>query len=348
MSERSDAAETLVTGGTGFVGAAVVRHLRARGVPARVLVRPASDRRNLVGLDVELREGDLRDPASLAAAVAGCRHVFHVAAEYRIWHPRPEQFEAVNVAGSRALVEAAAAAGVERFVYTSSVATLGLRPGGEPGDETDEPPSTGPIGAYKRSKWRAEQVVRETAARCGLDLVIVNPAAPIGPGDVKPTPTGRTILEAARGRMPAFVDTGLNVVHVDDVAAGHWLALEHGRSGERYILGGQNLSLREILAEVARCCGRRPPRVKLPPTLLVPFAHLAQGIARVRGGAEPMLTVDGLRMARHHMYFSSAKAERELGYTSRPAREAIADALEWFRVAGYLSSRRSASSSSAQ
>ncbi|MBK8980409.1 MAG: NAD-dependent epimerase/dehydratase family protein [Planctomycetes bacterium] len=353
MPDRTAPADTgpslaLVTGGTGFVGAAVVRAALREGLAVRALVREGSDRRNLAGLDVETCAGDLREPTSLRRAVAGCRYVFHVAAEYRIWHPRPETFDRVNVDGTLALLDAARAEGVERFVYTSSVAVLGVRPGGEPADEGDEPPEGGPIGAYKRSKWRAERAVRELAARADLDVVTVNPAAPVGPGDVKPTPTGRTILEAAKGNMPAYVDTGLNVVHVDDVAAGHLLALRHGRRGERYVLGGENLSLRAILAEVATQCGRRPPRIRLAPGLLLPLAHVAQAWARLRGGTEPMLTVDGLRMARYRMFFSSAKAERELGYRARPAREAIRDALAWFRAQGYLPAARSAASSAAQ
>jgi dihydroflavonol-4-reductase len=334
----------LVTGATGFVGSAVARALLAAGAEVRVLARRGSDRRNLVGLSVDVREGDLTDRGSLERAIRGCGHVFHVAADYRIWRPDPRVFFQVNVDGTRSLLEAATQAGVERFVYTSSVATLGLAAPGTVGDAAvaDETTPRKPehlVGPYKQSKAEAEDVVVEHARAGRLDVVIVNPAAPIGPRDVKPTPTGRTILEAAAGRMPAFVDTGLNVVHVDDVAEGHLLAHARGRTGERYVLGGDNLTLRDILATVASLRGHRPPRVRLAPGLLMPFAHVAQAFARVRGGREPMLTVDALRMARKRMWFSSAKAERELGYRHRPAEEAIRDAIAWFEDEGMLVKR---------
>src|SRR5437660_632477 len=324
----------LVTGATGFVGSAVARVLLKAGHPVRVLARPRSDRRNLKGLSVEIVQGSLEDATSLAAAVAGCRYLFHVAADYRLWVPDPAAMFRVNVGGTRELMLAALAAGVERIVYTSSVASLGIVPGGVADEET---PSTAEdmIGHYKRSKFDAEAVVRELVAEQGLPAVIVNPSTPIGPGDVKPTPTGRIIVEAARGRMPGYVDTGLNLVHVDDVAAGHLTALHRGRIGERYILGGENVRLGTMLADIAEIVGRRPPRLRFPIAALYPVALGAELFARLTG-KPPFATRDGLRIARHHMFFNDAKARRELGYTSRPYREAIADAIVWFKQAGYL------------
>jgi dihydroflavonol-4-reductase len=324
----------LVTGATGFVGSAVARALLARGHPVRVLARPNSDRRNLAGLAVEIAEGAMEDPRSLARAVAGCRYVYHVAADYRIWVPDPAPMFRANVDGTRDLLTAALEAGAERVVYTSSVATLGLVAGGSADEET---PSRldDMIGPYKRSKFAAEEVARGLARERGLSVVIVNPSTPVGPGDIKPTPTGRLIVEAARGQMPAFVDTGLNIVHVDDVAEGHLAAAEKGRIGERYILGGENLALAEILAGVAQAVGRRPPWLRVPHSVLFPVAIGAELAARVTG-RDPFVTLDGVRMSRKKMYFSSEKASRELGYTPRPAREAIADAVSWFGANGYL------------
>jgi dihydroflavonol-4-reductase len=325
---------SLVTGATGFVGSAVARALLARGHQVRVLARPNSDRRNLAGLAVEIVEGALEDPCSLARAVAGCRYVYHVAADYRIWVPNPAPMFRANVDGTRDLLTAALEAGAERIVYTSSVATLGLVPGGSGDEET--PSSLGDmIGPYKRSKFAAEEVVRELVRERGLPAVIVNPSTPVGPGDIKPTPTGRLIVEAARGQMPAFVDTGLNIVHVDDVAEGHLAAAEKGRIGGRYILGGENLALTEILAEVAKVVGRRPPWLRVPHGVLYPVAIGAELAARVTG-RDPFVTLDGVRMSRKKMYFTSEKASRELGYAPRPAREAIADAVTWFEANGYL------------
>ena len=327
---------TLVTGATGFVGSAVARALLARGEAVRVLARPGGDRRNLAGLSVELAEGDLHDRASLERACHGCGALYHVAADYRLWVPKPEEIYEANVGGTRALMEAASAAGVARIVYTSSVATLGLNADGSPADEETPSALNHMIGHYKRSKFLAEEEVKRLIRERNLPAVIVNPSTPIGPRDIKPTPTGRLIVEAASGRIPAFVDTGLNIVHVDDVAAGHLLAFERGRIGERYILGGRNMALREILAEVARICGRRPPRLRLPHGLVLPVAYAAEAWARLTRGGEPFVTLDGLRMARKRMFFSSAKAEAELGYKSRPPQEALGDAVEWFREAGYL------------
>jgi dihydroflavonol-4-reductase len=325
---------SLVTGATGFVGSAVSRALLARGHRVRVLARPNSDRRNLAGLAVETAEGAMEDPGSLARAVAGCRYVYHVAADYRMWVPDPAPMFRANVEGTRDLLTAALDAGAERIVYTSSVATLGLVPGGSADEET--PSSVDDmIGPYKRSKFAAEEVVRDLVRERALPVVIVNPSTPVGPGDIKPTPTGRLIVEAARGQMPAFVDTGLNIVHVDDVAEGHLAAAEKGRIGERYILGGENMALAEILAEVAQAVGRRPPWLRVPHGVLFPVAIGAELAARVTG-RDPFVTLDGVRMSRKKMYFTSEKASHELGYAPRPAREAIADAVSWFEAHGYL------------
>jgi dihydroflavonol-4-reductase len=326
---------SLVTGATGFVGAAVARALlRERGHRVRVLARPNSDRRNIAGLDVEVAEGSLEDAASMARATEGCRYLFHVAADYRLWVPDPAAMFRANVDGTSALMRAALAAGVERVVYTSSVATLGIVSGGVADEET--PSAYGDmIGPYKQSKFAAEEAVHALIAERGLPAVIVNPSTPIGPGDVKPTPTGRLIVEAARGKMPGYVDTGLNIVHVDDVAAGQLLAAEHGIVGQRYILGGENMSLADILGEVARVVGRRPPRMKIPYAVVLPIAAGAELMARATG-REPFTTLDGVRMSRKKMYFSSAKAMRALGYAPRPAHEAIADAVAWFEANGYL------------
>jgi len=324
----------LLTGASGFVGSAVARRLRQAGFAVRALVRPTSPTAHLYDLGLDFVSGDLRDPAAVRGAVAGARYVFHVAADYRLWARDPEELIRTNVAGTRLLMEEAMRAGVERVVYTSSVATLAARTDGVSADETMPLEEAEAIGAYKRSKVAAERAVEALVAQ-GLPAVIVNPSTPIGPRDVKPTPTGRIIVEAASGRMPAFVDTGLNMVHVDDVAEGHFAAFERGRVGERYVLGGQNASFAEILAAVADSVGRRPPRIRIPRAALMPFAHVSEAIAR-RTGREPMLTLDGLRMSKNKMFFSSAKAERELGYRARPYREGITDAIEWFRRAGYL------------
>lgn len=312
----------------------MARALLGRACRVRVLTRATSDPKNLDGLDVDRVVGDLRDPDSLRRAVEDCSAVFHVAAEYRIWHPRPQAFAEANIEGTRALLQAACDEGIGRFVHTSSVAALGLRSIMDEADEETPVPEGGPIGAYKQSKWRGQQAALEFARDTDMDVVVVNPAAPIGPRDIKPTPTGRTILQAARGKMPAYVDTGLNVVHVDDVAEGHLLAYEKGQNGRCYVLGGENLTLHQILVMVAELTGRKPPKVKLAAEPLIPFAWLGQQIAKLRGGDEPLMTVDGLRMSRHRMWFSSKRAETELGYRSRPAREAIRDAIQWFADQG--------------
>lgn len=326
---------TLVTGGSGFLGSAVVRALVARGVRVRALVRSTSPRGNFDGLECDVVVGDLTDRESLRAAMKDVRYLFHVAADYRLWARDPAEIVRANVEGTLNLKREALAAGVERIVYTSSVAALRVAGATVPVDETAALRPEEAIGAYKRSKTMAERAVEEMILRDGLPAIIVNPTTPIGPRDIRPTPTGRILLDAARGRIPAFVDTGLNFAHVDDVAEGHLLAFERGRIGERYILGGENLSLQQLLGTVAELSGRKAPRVKLPRLPLFPLAYGAEAMARLTG-KEPLLTLDGLRMSRYRMFFTSAKAERELGYRSRPYREGVADALAWFRTAGYL------------
>ena len=328
-------ARVLLTGAAGFVGSAVARALRREGAVLRVLVRPTSPRTNLDDLEAQVAIGDIRDSRAVEQALEGCRHLFHVAADYRLWARDPEEIVRNNVAGVTGVMEAALAAGVERVVYTSSVATLRLSPDGAPADETGPLTEDEAIGAYKRSKVAAERIVQQMAADRGLPAVIVSPSTPIGPRDVRPTPTGRIIVEAARGRMPAYVETGLNLAHVDDVADGHLLAWRKGRVGETYILGGQDASLSEMLREIAALTGRKAPTVRLPLGPLQPLAELAELYGRVTG-REPFLTKDALKLARHHMYFSSAKAARELGYAARPYQEALSDALQWFGERGYL------------
>ena len=329
------AGQTLLTGATGFVGSAVARALIGAGFPVRALVRPGSPRFHLGDLDLEFIEGDLRDAASVSRAVKGARYAFHVAADYRLWARDPHEIFAANVDGTRNIMQAALRAGVERVVHTSSVATLGLRPDGTAADESNPLSEAQGIGAYKRSKIAAERLVEAMIAREGLPAVIVNPSTPVGPRDVKPTPTGRIIVEAACGRIPGFVDTGLNLVHVDDVAAGHLAALEHGVVGERYILGGANVTFADMLADIAHLVGRKPPRLRIPRAAVMPIAYAAEALARFTG-REPFATVDGVRMAKHRMFFTAAKAERDLGHRPRPYMAGLEDAIHWFRENGYL------------
>jgi dihydroflavonol-4-reductase len=324
-----------ITGASGFVGSAVARALLASGYRVRALVRPTSPRTNLDLAGLQLVEADMRDERAVTQSVAGARYVFHVAADYRLWAPDPDEIIRNNVEGTRAVLRAARAAGVERLVYTSSVATLRLNPDGAPADESQMLSEELAIGAYKRSKVAAESLALQMAVDDGLPLVIVNPSTPIGPRDVRPTPTGRIIVEAASGRMPAFVDTGLNLVHVDDVARGHLLALQRGRIGERYILGGEDVTLARMLAMIAGLVGRAAPRVRLPRRAIYPIAFASEAIARFTG-REPFATLDGLRMAKYRMFFTSAKAQSELGYTARPVIEALNDAIAWFRQAGMI------------
>lgn len=329
----------LVTGATGFIGSAVARRLLARGETVRVLARASGDRRNLEGLDVEIVEGDLRDESARRAAVAGIDSLYHVAADYRLWVPDPAAMFATNVAATTDLLRRAAAAGASRIVYTSSVATLGI-----PGDgslATEETPVAlaEMVGPYKQSKYLAEEAVRKLVRDESLPVVIVNPTAPVGPRDVKPTPTGRTVIEAAAGRMPAFVDTGLNLAHVDDIAEGHVLAHDKGVLGERYILGGENLTLQQILVRIAALTGGKAATVRLPHGVVLPLAYIAEFAAYLLGTGEPFMTVDGLKLARKRMFFTHAKAQRDLGYTARPVDEALIDAIAWFRKHGALRPR---------
>jgi dihydroflavonol-4-reductase len=333
VREISDRGLLLITGASGFLGAAIAHCARAAGYAVRVLIRPTSPRTNIHS-DDQVMIGDMRDRESVATALRGVRYLVHAAADYRLWAAVPNDILRNNVDGTRILMQEALRGGVERIVYTSSVATIAPRPGA-PADETRPLSAEAAVGAYKKSKVLAERLVEDMVRRDALPAVIVNPSTPIGPRDVKPTPTGRIIVEAARGRMPAFVDTGLNLAHVDDVAAGHLAALERGRIGERYILGGENVHLGAMLADIAQMVGRRPPRLRLPIAAVYPFAWGAEVFAHL-SGREPFATRDGLRMARIHMFYSDAKARSELGYYSRPYREGIADAISWFRQAGYL------------
>ncbi len=328
--------KTLITGASGFVGSAVLRQLIQAGHSVRALLRPKSNCLNIAGLPVEIVHGDLTQPHSLTAALTDCDALFHVAADYRLWVSRPDEMYDTNVTGTRNLMLAAARIGLKRIVYTSSVATLGIASDGNPADEKTPVTLDDMIGHYKRSKFLAEDEVRRLVHEDGLPAVIVNPSTPVGPRDIKPTPTGRVIVDAASGRIPAYVDTGLNLVHVDDVAVGHILAFEHGTVGKRYILGGQNMTLKEILTQAATLAGQPPPKVRLPHNLVLPIAYLAEAWARFTDGSEPLVTVDGVRLAKKQMFFTYERARRELGFNPRPVEEGFRDAVDWFLQNGYL------------
>jgi len=328
--------KALVTGGTGFVGSAVLRKLIERGQEVKAFARPASNRANLENLPVEIVEGDLKDAASWGRAFEGVSDLYHVAADYRLWVRDPAVMYRTNVEGTEGFIRAAAEAGVENIVYTSSVATLGTLARGAPADETTPVTLGDMIGHYKRSKYLGEEAVRRLAVEEKINVVIVNPSTPIGPRDVKPTPTGRMVLEAAKGKMPAYVDTGLNVVHVDDVAEGHILAREKGKPGERYVLGGTDMTLREILVSIADIVKGRPPIMQLPAAAILPLAYGAEFAARLMPSWEPFVTVDGVKLSKKLMFFKSDKAISELGYSARPAREALVDAIGWFRESRLL------------
>jgi dihydroflavonol-4-reductase len=326
---------TFVTGATGFVGSHVARVLAEAGADLRILVRGHSDTKNIDHLKADRYIGDLRDPASLEKGIAGCDVVFHVAADYRLWVRDPEQMYGANVAGTRAVLEAARKSKVRRVVYTSSVATMGFHGNGRPADENSPVSLDQMIGPYKRSKFMAEQVAIE-AARAGQELVIVNPTTPVGDGDIKPTPSGAIILDFLKGKFPAYVDTGLNLVDVSECAHGHIAALEKGRRGERYILGGENLTLKQILDKLAGITGLPSPKIRVPYALA-----LATGVVdeMVRGrilGKQPRATIDAVRMGRKKMFVSSAKAERELGWKCVGVDDALARAVAWFRDNRYL------------
>lgn len=329
--------KSLVTGATGFLGSAVMLCLLKAGHDVRLLIRPNSDRRNIDNLPVEIAEGDLRDQCSLERAVEGCDYLFHVAADYRLWVPDPQTMFDINVHGTKALIIAAANAGLKRIVYTSSVAALGLTANGAPADE-ETPVTLEQIqGHYKRSKYIAEQMVRDLIRQHQLPVVIVNPSTPIGPRDIRPTPTGRIVLDTLHDRMPAYVNTGLNVAHVDDIAYGHLLACQHGKTGERYILGGDNMLLLEVLKTIDSIIGQHKKRINLPTDLMLPIAWLMEKIAAVTH-KEPRATLDSIRMAKKMMFFTSEKAIRELGYQYRPARLALEDAVRWYQENDYCSS----------
>jgi dihydroflavonol-4-reductase len=326
-----------VTGGTGFIGAAIVRALLAEGHQVRALVRPGSDRRNLAGLEVEPWEGDLLDPASLRQGLTGCDTLFHAAADYRLWTPDPAAMYRVNVDGTRAVLQAALDAGVSRTVHTSSVGTLGNPGDGTPGTEETPVSFSHMVGDYKKSKFLAEREAESFAAR-GLPLIIVNPSTPVGPRDIKPTPTGKIIVDFLNGRMPAYLDTGLNIVDVDECARGHLLAAKGGEIGRKYILGGENLSLAEIFQLLAVITGRPAPKVRLPYLPILAAAWVNEGISRVTG-KEPLIPLAGVRMAAKKMYFDSSRAEGELGLEKKPAAASLERAVDWFRRNGYVSHR---------
>jgi dihydroflavonol-4-reductase len=334
---RTGNERVLVTGASGFLGGAVARHLLESGYCVRAFTRPTSPRANL-SPEYEIVEGDLCDRDSVRRALEGVDLLFHVAGCYRLWAPDPSDLLRSNVEGVRIVMEEALRAGLRKIVHTSSVATLEPISGGV-SDETRPMSLTPNLGVYKRSKILGEALVAEMVATAGLPAVIVNPSAPVGPGDIKPTPTGRIVLEAVRGRVPAFVDTGLNVVHVDDVARGHLAAALHGRVGEKYILGGDNVDLAAILAEIAALTGRRPPLFRLPRAPLAPIAAINEALARYTG-REPFLNRESLRLSATPMFFDDSKARRELSHTSRPYRAAIADAVAWFQRMDAKTARR--------
>lgn len=326
--------KTLVTGANGFVGSAVMHLLLKKGQEVRVLVRPDSDKRNFNGLELDIIEGDLNDTDALKRAVDGCNYLYHLAADYRLWIPDPENMYRTNVDATRNLMVAAANANIEKIVYTSSVATLGLNRDAFPADETTPVSVDNMTGHYKRSKYLAEEAVKELIKERSIPITIVNPSTPVGPRDIKPTPTGRIVLDTIRGRMPAYVDTGLNIVHVDDVANGHLLAMEKGEIGERYILGGDNMTLASILEYICLSQNMSPPTIKLPHNLILPIAWIMEHIASITK-KEPKATVDSVKMSKRKMFFSSEKAKQKLGYKHRPGSEGLKDAIDWFNEHNY-------------
>jgi len=332
--------KAFVTGATGFLGSHVARVLAEQGAELRLLVRPASDTRNINDLTADRVVGDLREAASIEKALAGCDVAFHVAADYRLWVRDPDEMYRSNVEGTRCLLQVARKQGVRRVVYTSSVATMGFTSGyssrnGRLADE-ESPVSLGDmIGHYKRSKFMAEQVAAE-AAKSGLDVVIVNPTTPVGERDIKPTPTGRIVLDFLKRKFPAYVETGLNLVDATECARGHMQALEKGRSGERYILGGENLTLKQILDRLAAITGLKSPTVKLPYVFALATGVVDEMVTGRLLGREPRATIDAVRMGRKMMFVSSAKAERELGWRTVPVDGALRRSVDWFRANGYV------------
>ena len=326
--------KALVTGATGFVGAAVARALIQTGVEVRVLARADADPTNLEGLPVERIAGDLRDPASLRHALNGCRQLYHVAAHYALWAKDPSVFYDVNVVGTRNLLEAARDVGVERTVYCSTIGAIGLPPGGGLGTEETPVSLEQMAGHYKRSKYLAEQEVHKLAKE-GVPVVIVNPSAPVGERDVKPTPTGQIIVDFMKGRMPAYIETGMNIIDVDDVATGHLLAMEKGRQGERYILGGTNLLLKEVFEILSTLTGVKAPALKLPRGAVLPLAYLNHWLANLTG-IPPRIPLEGVKMAKYKMHYDCSKAIRELGLPQHPPEIALEKAVRWFRAHGYV------------
>lgn len=325
---------TLVTGGTGFVGTAVVRLLLSEGHAVRALARRGSDPQNLDGLDIDLTVGDLLDKESLRRACKGCRRLYHVGAHYSLWEPSPKVFYRVNVDGTRNLLEAAMEEGLERVVYTSTVGALGHREDGGPANEETPVGLDQMIGHYKRSKFLAEIEARE-AARLGLPVVIVNPSTPVGPRDIKPTPTGQIIVDFLNRRMPAYIDTGLNFIDVADVARGHLLAAERGRIGERYILGHRNLTLHELFAILGQIAKLPPPKLRIPYRLILPLAYGNHWLSYLIN-KPPRIPLEGVKMAKRRMFFDASKAVRELGLPQTPIEQALEEAVRWFTDNGYV------------
>lgn len=326
--------KAFVTGGTGFIGASIIRRLLQDGTSVRALVRPDADRRNLAGLDIEICKGELLDESSLEKGMADCELVFHAAADYRLWTKDPAAMYAVNVTGTRNVLAAALKTGASRVVYTSSVGTLGNPGNGTPGREDTDVTLGDMVGNYKKSKFLAEREA-ETFLQGGLPLVIVNPSTPVGPCDIKPTPTGKIIVDFMNRKMPAYLDTGLNLIDVDECARGHLLAARSGRIGEKYILGGENLSLRELFGMLAGITGIAAPKFRLPYRPVLMAAHLNAAISRLTG-KEPLIPLEGVQMAAKFMYFSSDKAEQELGLERKPIKDALVRAVEWFLANGYV------------
>jgi dihydroflavonol-4-reductase len=326
--------KVLITGSSGFIGAAVTRAVVAQGTEVRVLVRPASNLKNLAGLPVETIHGDLQDPESLKKAMTGCQGLYHVAAHYALWDPDPSSFYRINVTGTKNLLRAAGDAGVKRIVYTSTIGAIGFPEEGGLGNETLFPTLAQLSGDYKRSKFLAEQEVLKMTQQ-GLPVVIVNPTAPVGERDIKPTPTGQIIVDFMRRRMFAYIETGMNLVDVEDVAIGHVRAMEHGRIGERYILGNQNLTLKSICQILSRLTGVPAPRLRLPWRLVLPLAYLSHWTANLVTHRPPRIPLEGVRMAKYHMHYDCTKAQQELALPQTPVETALKKAVLWFRQNGY-------------
>jgi dihydroflavonol-4-reductase len=327
--------KAFITGATGFVGSHVARALAAEGAELRLLIRPTSRKDNIGDLRAETVVGDLREPESLKKAMAGCEFVFHVAADYRLWVRDPDEMYRANVEGTRAIIQAAQQSGVRRVIYTSSVATMGFTKEGHIATENSPVSLQDMVGHYKRSKFMAEEIALD-AGRKGANVVLVNPTTPIGEYDIKPTPTGRIVVDFLKRKFPAYVDTGLNLADVKEVARGHLLAMEKARPGERYILGGENLTLKQILDKLAALTGLPSPKTKVPHAVAMGFAVFDQLFTGVIMGKEPRATIDAVKMGRKKMFASSAKAERELGYRVLPVEDALRRAIEWFQSHGYV------------